>query len=349
MKINKIFIVSMLTVLLVVAIAFSGCSNANDPAENSSATNAPAEDSENIAEDYPKSPITIIVPWSSGGRSDTFTRAVAMHMEENLGQSVIVSNEPGGSGISGTYTVVQSKADGYTMGNFSTTHLFSYYLKNPNFPLEQLTPVGAYAEIYQCLVAKADKGWDDFNDFLEDAVANPGKYMHGNTGVGTDDHIYAASLYAEQGAEVTQMPYDGDAGLVQGLLAGEVDVAMIALPSIASYVDSGDLVVLAISSTERLDSLPDAPTFVEQGIDFTETAWNAVFVPKDTPAEVIAVLEEALDYTRNNAEYQKTIENMYANVSQMDSKALQSKITELLPKIEKWIKDLEAQGVNFGR
>jgi len=297
---------------------------------------------------YPSGTITIVVPWSAGGRGDTFARTCANYLTQELNVPVIVSNQPGGVGVTGSYAVAESDPDGYTLGSFATTHMFASYLKNPPFQPESFIPVGGYAEIYEALVVKSDKAWNDLSDFITDAKGNPGKYLHGNTGMGQDDHIYASALYAEQGLDIMQMPYDGDSGLTSALLSGEVDIAMIALPSVASYVESGEMKILAISSTERLKDLPDVPTFVEQGIDFTETAWTGLFAPAGTPEEVIGVLEDAMDAMRNNPEYQATLENMYVNVNYMDSEGLQQEIDRVLPTIQGWLDTLKELGVDLG-
>lgn len=333
-----------ITMLLICMVGCGGQSNEtqNQVSNSQSSTNNDNEEA------YPNKTITVVVPWNAGGRGDTFARTVSNYLSKELDVSVIVSNQPGGVGVTGSYAVAESDPDGYTLGSFATTHMFASYLKDPPFKPEDFIPVGGYAEIYEALVVKADKSWNNLEDFFTDAKENPGKYIHGNTGMGQDDHIYAAALYAEQGVDVTQMPYDGDSGLTNALLAGEVDIAMIALPSVASYIDTGEMKVLAISSQDRLPNLPDVPTFVEQGIDFTETAWTALFAPKDTPDYVIEKLEEALDAVRNDPEYQETLENMHVDVNTLDSEGMKQEIDRLLPKIQSWLDTLESLGVNLG-
>lgn len=341
MKKKRLFALLLTTSLLLVALV--GCGNTNAPEGGGSESQIDASGGA-----FPAGTITIVVPWSAGGRGDTFARAAANYMAQDLGVPVIVSNQPGGVGVTGSYAVAEADPDGYTLGSFATTHMFASYLKTPPFQPGSFIPVGGYAEIYEALVVKADKDWDDLNEFIADAKENPGKYLHGNTGVGQDDHIYAAALYAEQGLDVAQMPYDGDSGLTSALLSGEVDIAMIALPSVASYVESGDMKILAISSTERLEALPEVPTFVEQGIDFTETAWTGLFAPAGTPDEVIAVLEEALEAVRNNPEYQETMDNMYVNINYLDREGLQAEIDRVLPAIKGWLDTLTKLGVDLG-
>lgn len=345
---KKTRILARVLVLSLMLVILAGCGGTPAPGGTSSVPGGNSEPTAGSDGKFPNGTITIVVPWSAGGRGDTFARACANYMTQYLGVPVIVSNQPGGVGVTGSYAVAESAPDGYTLGSFATTHMFASYLKNPPFQPDSFIPVGGYAEIYEALVVKSDKKWNDLSDFIADAKSNPGKYLHGNTGVGQDDHIYAAALYAEQGLDIVQMPYDGDAGLTSALLSGEVDIAMIALPSVASYVESGEMKILAISSTERLEDLPDAPTFVEQGVDFTETAWTGLFAPAGTPDDVIAVLEEALDAVRNNPEYQATMKNMYVNVNYMDSKGLQSEIDRVLPAIQGWLDTLNALGVDLG-
>lgn len=346
MKSKKIL--ALILAVLLLALTFAGCGQtAAAPAAAAAPAQASGNDSAASSGTFPSSTITIVVPWNPGGRGDTFGRAVANYLTEELGVSVIVSNQPGGVGVTGTYAVAESKADGYTLGSFAATHMFASF-KNPPFQPENFIPVGSYAEIYECLVVKADKPWNNLDDFFKDVKANPGKYIHGNTGTGQDDHIYAAALYAEQGLDIMQMPYDGDSGLTSALLSGEVDIAMIALPSVASYIDSGEMKILAISSTERLERLPDVQTFVEQGVDFTETAWTGLFAPKDTPADVIATLEGALAAVRSNPEFIETLENMYVNVSYMDSAAFSAELESMKPRIQSWLDLLKSQGIDLG-
>lgn len=341
---KRILVFVLCTTMLLLCIV--GCGKQS----NEGQTQMPNSPTNNVGdkESYPSKTITIVVPWNAGGRGDTFARTVSNYLSKELGVSVIVSNKPGGVGVTGSYAVAESKPDGYTLGSFATTHMFASYLKNPPFKPEDFVPVGGYAEIYEALVVKADKSWNNLEDFFANAKENPGKYIHGNTGMGNDDHIYAAALYAEQDVDLTQMPYDGDSGLTNALLSGEVDIAMIALPSVASYIDTGEMKILAISSQTRLPDLPDVPTFVEQGIDFTETAWTALFAPKDTPNYVIEKLEQALSAVRNNPEYQETLKNMHVDVNTLDSKGMQQEVDRLLPRIQSWLDMLESLGVNLG-
>jgi len=336
---KKRYIVTLITLLLAAAVVLSGCAN-NTPKDNQGSSDPTA--------DFPKRPITIIVPWNPGGRGDLFGRAIAVPMEEYLGVPVVVSNEPGGVGVTGSYTVAKAKPDGYTLGSFATTHLFASYLKNPPFQPDKFVPIGGYAEIFEVIAVKADAPWKDFNDFVEDAAAHPGKYLHGNTGVGQDDHIYAEVLYAELGIDVPQMAYDGEGGQIPALMSGEVDIVMASMPAVIPYVASGELKVLAISSEERSEMLPDVPTFVEQGIDFTETAWTGLYAPVGIPDNVIAVLEKAMEHARNSKEFQKAINNMKASVNYLDSKGLKAKNDKTLPKIEQWLETLKALNIDLG-
>jgi tripartite-type tricarboxylate transporter receptor subunit TctC len=333
--------------LLVISLTITGCGGTKTTTEATPNTgDDQAIDPE--AANFPNKPITIVVPWGPGGRTDTWIRAIAIPMEKHLGVPVVVTNQPGGVGVVGAIAVAESDPDGYTIGPYCTAHYLASFLKTPPFEPEAYDPIAMFTDISYVIVVAADAPWDNFIDLVEYAKENPGKVKHGNTGTGTEDHVYASYLYNVLGLDMQQFPYAGDSGAITALLSGEIDVSMMAVAPAMPQILSGDLKALAVSSVERMDFLPDVPTFKEQGIDFTESAWTGLFVPKGTDPAIIEKLRQSVEYACNDAEFRKVMEGLYSPIVYKSGADLEQQINETLAKLDDWIKRILDAGIDLG-
>jgi tripartite-type tricarboxylate transporter receptor subunit TctC len=248
------------------------------------------------AQDYPNRPIRIIVPSAPGGGADSNARTMAAAMSQILGQSIVVENKPGGSGIISDMAVVQSKPDGYTV----LMEIFSFAVnpalrKLPFDPVKDLAPVSQVLNMANVLVVPISAPYQNLQEFLAYARANPGKLTYASYGNGGTAHLAGEMLARDAKIDWLHVPYKGGAPAVADLLAGQVSAYFANPISGIPFVKSGKLRALAVTSRKRLEVLPDVPTFIESGFkDFEVVEWNGMLVPAQTPPEVINRLYAAV-------------------------------------------------------
>lgn len=248
------------------------------------------------AQDYPSRSIRIIVPSAPGGGADSNARTMAAAMSQILGQSVIVENKPGGSGIISDMAVIQSKPDGYTV----LMEIFSFAVnpalrKLPFDPVKDLAPVSQVLNMANLLVVPVSAPYKTLEEFLAYARANPGKLTYASYGNGGTAHLAGEMLARDAKIDWLHVPYKGGAPAVADLLAGQVSAYFANPVSGIPHVKSGKLRALAVTSRNRLEVLAEVPTFIESGFkDFEVVEWNGMLVPAQTPPEVIARLHAAV-------------------------------------------------------
>lgn len=327
MKFNQRTTVYLLVVILLV-LALAGC---GAPKES-----PPEVNNDKQGEEFPERTVNIIVTWPAGGRTDTWVRAIAIPMEEYLGVPVIVSNHSGGGGIVGAQAVAQSGATGYTLGAFTIAHYIGEHMKEPPFKSEAFEPVAGFNITPYALAVNANAPFDTLEEFIAYAKENPGKIRYGTAGKGSEDHFRTEVLYKKIGIEGELIPYLGDAPVITALLGEEINVTLLAISPLVPHHKSGGLKILAVADKERSKYLPDVPTFMEEGVDFTGSTWTGFFVPQGTPAEVVAKLDEAVKMATEDPEFKKVMEHLYSPVAYWSSQEL----AENVELTKKWILDV---------
>lgn len=244
-----------------------------------------------VAESFPSTSITIVVPFTPGGAADATTRVIAQKMGENLKQTVIVDNRPGAGGQIGAAVVKRAAADGHTLflansGSHATNK--AMYARLSYDPEKDFEPVVALVKIPQLLVVPAGGPVDSVSGLIAHAKAHPGKVSYASQSVGAGGHIAAEVLRAKNGLQLNHIPYKGSAPALQDLVAGRVDFMFDAMPSSLPFVKDKRLRALAIDAPKRSALLPDVPTLVEQGLTGYEASpWFGVVAPAGTPRPVI--------------------------------------------------------------
>jgi tripartite-type tricarboxylate transporter receptor subunit TctC len=248
--------------------------------------------------DYPSRPVRIVVAFTAGGTTDILARAAAEQLSTKLGQPFVIENRPGGGGNLGTEFVVRAKNDGYTLLVDSVGPIAinqTLYSKLRYDPLADLVPVVQIADVPNVLVVNPDLPVKTMEEFVAYAKANPGKLNYGSTGIGTSSHLSSYMLGKFIGTETTHVPYKGADALID-LMAGRTQFMFATIPSVIGYIKGGKLRAIAVSSAKRSRSLPDVPTVAEKGFPgFAAGSWFGLFVPKGTPAEVIALLNRSVN------------------------------------------------------
>ncbi|NEU30130.1 tripartite tricarboxylate transporter substrate binding protein [bacterium LRH843] len=310
---KRFWLVSVLifTLILITACGSSdkGNEGAKTPEEPAAETSAEAK-TEEKAIDFPKKPVTLIVPYSAGGGTDAVARSLASSVEAHLGQSVGVVNKTGGGGAVGMGEGANSKADGYTLTMVTVELTMLPHLGLSPTTYEDFKPVAQFNFDPSSIAVAADAPYDTLEEFVAYAKEHPGKIRIGNGGTGANGHLAASAFEKSADVEFNHVPFDGSSPALTALLGGHVEAVSVQPPEALPYVQSGDMKILGIMTAERLDVLPDTPTFAEAGFDMGEVGvWRGVAVPKDTPDDVVAVLSEAFSKAAEEPAFIEFMEN----------------------------------------
>ncbi|WP_285409983.1 tripartite tricarboxylate transporter substrate binding protein [Variovorax sp. efr-133-TYG-130] len=256
---------------------------------------------------FPMRPITMIVGWPAGGPADNVARAIAVQMSSVLGQQIVIDNRPGAGGNIGSELTARAKADGYTiMLATVASHGWNpaLYSMLGYKPIEDFAPVGLINTSPGTLLVSASSPYRTVRDLIDAAKQHPGKLNYGSGGVGSSQHMAAATFKNLAGIDVAHIPFKGTAPAMTELMAGRVD--MIITTGATPFVRSGKLRALAVAARQRLPSLPDVPTFEQAGVkNFYTDNWYGLVAPANTPRPVLESLNAALAKALANTDVQR--------------------------------------------
>ncbi|WP_017761959.1 Bug family tripartite tricarboxylate transporter substrate binding protein [Pseudacidovorax intermedius] len=253
------------------------------------------------AQNYPAKPISLVVPFPAGGATDTVTRLVAQHLGQVLGQTVVVDNVAGASGAIAAQKVVRAAPDGYTLlaGTVNEVVLAPIVTAGTPYKHQDLAPIGEIGVTPFVLVANPKLPANSIDELLALARQKPGTLNVGVPGLGTLQHVATAMLASQAKVDWLTVPYKGAAPLNADLLGGQVDLAVVTLPSAIGYIQDGKIKSLGLMSLHRDERAKDIAT-INEGREikgFTTDAWMGLLAPAKTPAAVIAAMNAALTQT----------------------------------------------------
>lgn len=241
---------------------------------------------------WPERPIQLIVPFPAGSSPDILARTISEPLSTALGTPIIVDNRPGAGGNIGTRFVTHAKPDGYTVlltinGPMVTAP--TLYKHNLGYnPLTDLDPVTLVGTSPNVLIVPANAKASDYSSFIKWAKTNPGALNYGTVGPGSSAHLAMAMLEHAEGIQLEQIPYAGFPQIITSMIGGDLHAAFM-VPGIAMpQVEAGNVKALAITSLEPTDLIPNLPTIASQGPEqFEAISWNAMFVPSNTPPDIV--------------------------------------------------------------
>jgi tripartite-type tricarboxylate transporter receptor subunit TctC len=246
------------------------------------------------AQSYPNRPVRVIVPFASGGGSDTVGRVIAQALSTSLGQGFVVENRTGAGGAIGAEAVAKSAPDGYTLLLGSTSeivHLVNVSTKVPYDPVKDFLPISLVGSVPMALTVNEALPASSVQDLVRLAKAQPGKLSFGSGGTGTTTHLAVELFAATMGIKMTHVPYKGSGAIIPDLLNGNLQLGMPLLPAILPQAASGKVKILAVSTAKRAPSLPNTPTLQEAGVKgYDTTLWTGLLAPAGTPREIVAKL-----------------------------------------------------------
>jgi tripartite-type tricarboxylate transporter receptor subunit TctC len=249
------------------------------------------------AQGYPNRPVRWVVPYPPGGATDIMARLIGHRLSEKLGQQFVIENKPGAGNNIGTESVVNAQADGYTvlLVNPANAINASLYAKlNFNF-LRDIAPVAGISRVPNVMTVNPEVPAKTVAEFIAYAKANPGKINMASSGNGTSVHLSGEMFKAMAGVEMQHVPYRGSAPAMTDLIAGQVQVIFDNMPSVLQHIRAGKLRALAVTTAERSSELPDVPTVADTVKDYEASAWFGMGAPKNTPKEIIATLNKAIN------------------------------------------------------
>lgn len=250
------------------------------------------------AQEYPTRNITMIVPFAAGGPTDVIARIVTGHMQQTLGQTIIIENVVGAGGTTASTRASRAEPDGYTLitGHMGT-HAASVplYPKLAYHPDTSFEPIGLIAGTPILILARKDFPPKDLKEFISYVKSNTDKINAAHAGVGSVSYTSCQLLNSVLKIEPTGVPFNGTGPAMNALVAGQVDYMCDQIVNAVPQIKGGTIKAYAIATPERNPSLPDVPTTAEAGLPaYQAQAWNAIFAPKGTPAPIVAKLNAAL-------------------------------------------------------
>jgi tripartite-type tricarboxylate transporter receptor subunit TctC len=248
-----------------------------------------------FAQDYPTRPIRILVPYAPGGISDIAARIVGGKLTEAWGQQVIIENRPGGNGFIAVTDAARSAPDGYSLVMVTTgdVAINPALFKDVPYDVERdLAPISAVSDAPMVLATNGDSPYKSVADVIAAAKSQPGMLNVCTPGYGSINQLVLESIALNTGTKFVHVPYKGGAPAAQALVAGDIPLGVLASSTVAPYVPSGKIRVLAITTGQRSPLNPEWPTLAQEGAgDISASNWTALLAPKGTPQPIIDKLQ----------------------------------------------------------
>ena len=259
---------------------------------------------QSAADKYPDKPIKIVIPFPPGGSTDTLGRAIAQKLQETWGQPVLVENRPGASTLIGSAMVAKAPADGYTLIVAVSSHTTNPAMQAsmPFDTLKDFTAVSMLARAPVLAVANPNYPASNIKELIAMGKAGKIKLDYGSAGAGTMTHLTAELIKKQTGLDLTHILYKGGTPAMMDVMSGHLAMTFATLGQVQPQLKSGKLKALGISSDTRYASVPDIPTFKEQGIDVVTTEWFGLLAPAGTPPAIIAKLNGEVKQIMSNPE-----------------------------------------------
>ena len=246
---------------------------------------------------WPDRPIQLLIPYPPGGSADLLGRPLAMKLQERLGQNVVLEYKPGAGGTVASQALARAKPDGHTLILVLAAHAInaSLYPKLPYDTRKDFAPVSLVANLPMIVAASSSLKANTIPELIAAAKAAPGKLTFGSAGNGNTGHLAAEFFSAQAGIKMTHVPYKGSAGVVNAMLAGEIDLTFDSISTSWPQIKSGRMRALAVTGEKRASISPDVPTMIEAGMPgFVINGWYAILAPAGTPTPVVERLSKEI-------------------------------------------------------
>jgi tripartite-type tricarboxylate transporter receptor subunit TctC len=297
---------------------------------------------------YPDGPVTIVVPFSAGGPTDTVTRLIGVPMGEALGQEVVVQNVEGAGGTVAAGEVAAAAPDGYTvlMHHIGMSTAPTLYSDLSYDPLTDFKTIGLVTEVPMTIVARKDFEPTTLEELVDYVTANADTVTYANAGIGAASHLCGLLFQSAIGVELTEVEYEGTGPAMTDLLGGHVDFMCDQTTNTTEQILAGEIKAYAVTTPERVASLPDVPTTEEEGLpDIQVGVWHGLYVPADTPDDVVQTLTAALQAALQDQNVIDSLADLGAAPVPQDQATPEAHTEKLQSQIELWRPIIEAAGV----
>ena len=248
-----------------------------------------------LAAGYPDKPITVINPWTSGGPADTVARPVLQKLSERLGQPIIMENKSGANGVIGCAFVARAAPDGYTLlfSHVGPITISPAVQKDmPYDSVRDFKPITQIVSAPTVLLVRPSLPIHNLKELVDYARANPGKLSYGSVGPGSTTHLAGEILSTMADIKLLHVPYKGAAPVVNDMLGGSIDMSFLNIAGAISYVKSGQLRAIGVTTLKRSPLLPDLPTISEAYPGFEVNSWYGLMAPAKTPDDIVDMLQK---------------------------------------------------------
>jgi tripartite-type tricarboxylate transporter receptor subunit TctC len=289
-------------------------------------------------------PITLVVPYGAGGSTDIMARMMAQYLPPLAGRAVIVENRTGGGGLVGWGSVARAAPDGTTL----LTNEISFPISSALLPTMPFDPQKAFSHIMiaasvpHVLVVHPSVPATHLKELIAYAKAHPGKLNYGSGGIGTNTHMGAELFKSLSGTFIAHIPYRGGGPALLGVLAGEVDLMVTALPGALPHIKSGKVRALMITAEARSAAAPDVPSAKELGLEMDMPFWLGFSAPSATPEPVLGKLHQDMTTVLALPEVKKRLGEMgFATIASSSAQAEK----QVSGDMQRWAKLIKAKGI----
>ena len=300
-----------------------------------------------FAQEFPTKPITVVVPFSAGGPTDTVARLVAEAMSQDLGQQVVVQNVGGAGGTLGAGQVATAQNDGYTLllHHIGMSTAPTLYRSLPYDPLTDFAAIGLITSVPMTLVARKDFEPTTLEELLAYIKTNGENVTYAHAGIGSASQLCGMLLMEQTKTVMTTVPYQGAGPAMTDIIGGQIDMICDQTTNTTSQIQAGEVKAYAVTSPERLANLPDVPTTKEAGLDLEIGVWHGLYAPAGTDPAIIERLDASLKVALAN----ETVIARFAELGTVPvtaEEATPAALTETLTsQIELWRGVIEAAGI----
>jgi tripartite-type tricarboxylate transporter receptor subunit TctC len=296
------------------------------------------------AQSYPSRPISIIAPTTAGGPPDTIARLLSERMRAVLGQPVVVENVTGAGSTIGVGRVARAAPDGYTVGiGHLNSHVFSSLTYNvPYDVLKDLAPVAMLTMAPMLFIGRSGLPPNDMKELLAWMKANPPTF--GAVGVGGPATVWGTDFKARNGVQFQFVPYRGAAAIMQDMVGGQIDLGCTEASNVLPHLRSGKVKAYAVLTKERWAKAPDIPP-IDEAVGFTMTFWHGLWVPRDTPKDIIAKLNAAAMDALTDPNVRARLEQMGQEIVPREQQTPEALAAHHKAEVEKWLPIIKAAGI----
>jgi tripartite-type tricarboxylate transporter receptor subunit TctC len=289
------------------------------------------------AQDYPARPITLVIPTGAGGGTDLVARVLQKKLAETLGQPVVIENKAGAGGIVGNQFVARAAPDGYTllMSSNQFAIISAVNKSTPYDPRQDFQPISYIGLIPTLVVVNPKLGVNSIQDLVAAARKKPRGLQFGSAGNGSPNHLFGEMFNRTAGVDVLHVPYKGIAPALTDVVGGTVSMAYASLPTVQGFLGSGQLKALAVTSSKRLQALPELPTLAEVAPGYEADIWLGLWAVARTPPAILQKVHAAMATTLQDPEVRRKLADLGLVVEPRSAGEFQNMVNA---ELEKWAK-----------